>query len=328
MAYSPSVGVDSSNGHTGMQLEDHSKPLNESHNPFYDNGYQKNTSMVPYPCETYVDIDMPQYPNDDQVESGMAPHPHDDHFSGSVAPHPHDDHFGGGVAPHPHYDQFDGGVAPHPHDDYFDGGVAPHPHDDHLDSGMVPHPHDDQLESGMAPYPHDYHFDGGVAPRPHDDHFNCGVAPHPHDDHDSGMAPHPHHDDHFNSGMAPHPHDDQLDNHSEICDRYETNYDQSSYHDIPLDEPFSSDPPTDDYHTKVEPFGPPPTKLHRSRLGRGDHPPWLSHKTRERIHNYHDSELDRLGDTFGKLKQAMNMMMAGRRANSPLTNTHSPHHQY
>jgi hypothetical protein len=133
--------------------------------------------------------------------------------------------------------------------------------------------------------------------------------------------------------VVPYPSDDQMDDNRLL--QYKNGYviEQAdfneTYHYMPPDNPYHNGPPRPPpdeplaYHTELGPFGPPPTQLHRSRLGTRDHPAWLSRGAREKIQHYHMSQLHELQDTIGRLRQAMMM----ERGSSPLALPPPPRNQ-
>ena len=253
--------------------------------------------------------------------------------------------FSGGVSEDKRNPFTDNNMAPYPCDDQRNSGVGAFSENDQLygDSGMVPHPSDDQTNNSMAPYPGN---DQTMAPYPGDDQI---MAPYPGDDQTSSGIIHFSDDDQPDSSMAPYPGGDKMRNSFESYpkdsyqddkyqdgdsgyyvsspllrkhNRFEAETDQNYHHN---DEPFHNGPPHPppevplEYHTDLQPFGPPPTKLHRSRLGSRDHPSWLSRETRRSLQDYHRGQLQRLQDTIGQLKEAIMI----ERCNSPL-HPHTP----
>lgn len=221
------------------------------------------------------------------------------------------------------------------HNQFSDYFVVPYPRGDQIscnepNNGMVPHPSDDQIDDGIAPYPGDNQIDNSVAPYPSDDRIENGVAPYPGDDQiDNGVAPYPSNDqmDHdFSSHSNQDGFMDSLSQYNGYVDfslprkhgRFEADSEEN-YHDIPPNGPFHDAPPPSEVPLDYQPFGPPPTKLHRSRLGTRDHPSWLSRETRHSIQQYHLGQLQRLQNTIGQLKEAI----MTERANSPLS-SHIP----
>ncbi|CAI8015012.1 hypothetical protein GBAR_LOCUS9355 [Geodia barretti] len=224
----------------------------------------------------------------------------------------------------------DNSVVPHPSDDQMcsvvvdlqdqtggDNGMAPYRSDDQMSSGMALS--GDQTGSGMAPYSSGNQMTSGVV------HFSDDEQP------DNGMAPHTS-DDQIRNGLVLFRNDSYFDDDSQYHDdsgyvsstllrkhaRFETDADEDD-HDEPYRDGPSHPPPEVplDYHTELQPFGQPPTKLHRSRLSSRDH---LSRETRRNT-MYHRSRLQRLQDTIGQLKEAIIV----EKSNSPLHSTTSTH---
>ena len=226
------------------------------------------------------------------------------------------------VVPYPCGDQIsnnepNNGMVPHPSDDQIDNGVAPYPGDGQINDGLAPYPSDDRINDGVVPYPGDDQIDHSVAPYPGDDQIDDGVAPYPGDD-QIDHEPHPNQDNYMDSnGLS------QYNGYVNFSlprkhGRFETEGEEN-YHDIPPNGPFHDGPPPSEVPLDYQPFGPPPTKLHRSRLGTRDHPSWLSRETRHSIQQYHLGQLQRLQNTIGQLKEAIMI----ERANSPLS-SHFP----
>ena len=216
----------------------------------------------------------------------------------------------------------DNSVVPHPSDDQMSSVVVDQHDQTDGDNGIAPYPRDDQMSSGMAPYSGDNQMTSGVV------HFSDDEQP------DSSMTPHTS-DDQIRSGLVLFRNDSYFDDDSQYSGyvsstllrkhtRFETGADEDD-HDEPYRDGPSHPPPEVplDYHTELQLFGPPPTKLHRSRLGSRDHPSRLSCETRRNIEQYHRSQLQRLQDTIGQLKEAIMV----ERSNSPL-HSHPPPHQY
>lgn len=300
-AYSPSSELAGSGANwNGFQLELErrsrsgdgllSDTSGTKHNPFSDN------IVVPHPYGDQISCNEPN--------NGMVPHPSDGQINDGVAPYPGDGQINDGLAPYPSDDQINDCVVPYPSDDQIDHSVAPYPGSDQIDNGVAPYPGDDQIDHSVAPYPGDDHIDDGVSPYPGNDHI----------DH----KPHPNQDIYMDSnGLS------QYNGYVDFSlprkhGRFETDSEES-YHDIPPNGPFHDGPPPSEVPLDYQPFGPPPTKLHRSRLGTRDHPSWLSRETRHSIQQYHLGQLQRLQNTIGQLKEAI----MTERANSPLS-SHIP----
>ena len=221
------------------------------------------------------------------------------------------------VVPHPSDDQMCSVVVDHQDQTGGDNGMAPYPSDDQMSSGMALS--GDQTGSGMAPYSSGNQMTSGVV------HFSDDEQP------DNGMAPHTS-DDQIRNGLVLFRNDSYFDDDSQYHDdsgyvsstllrkhaRFETDADEDD-HDEPYRDGPSHPPPEVplDYHTELQPFGQPPTKLHRSRLSSRDH---LSRETRRNT-MYHRSRLQRLQDTIGQLKEAIIV----EKSHSPLHSATSTH---